>query len=789
MDKVRSGETLTSLENFILSEGVRMMGGERASLFDFDLATWKKKGGFDSPYLVLFEDFLNNLKHTLLIYNVIELFGNRVPDTAIESIVKGARITDIRRDMRADRHKTANIGEKHLELWFIRIENKIINSPKVFDQYRKTAITDVKVYRDARYLVFKIGEVLLNSEGHLIEANIEKALNRILGFTVDHLYKDYKFKPYYLPKVGEGSAIESLKSSIMSIERSLTSEELNTIYKTITQFETKVKDFRKIRDTFSNIQEFTIIQPQEQEQLDTQDIELKNLAKTWRERLILDLQMLMVRYSDHVTGYTTIRGLSRLLFGEDTFITQNFWHDKTVVPDPSAKTRTIDRRPELYNLYRMKLLANTWTTEDFEKEGLIISHWNLEELKGEILNKIDEYIFSNPHQGHELVAEQPTRGRGALIKTFVKSFLTLESETITWIWLAYAIYEDKPSLTFEDIAMKKILSTWLTSYLSKGKRNIPAFALKGFTTELVSFYRDVLSGEHQNTILKISKDEKLKIFEKAFKQIFIYMKERKISWATKIFPQIEAKDDPYGDFWRHPLVKSYHNVFLFSGQLGFDPLTFTPLKGGDGGIFELRIPEKGRPTASYRRHHIDPELKKSHFLQDLIMTDIKKHATYEKIARDYGVQYVYKFRTAFGELVSMPGQIKESHIRNVFAKYGVMEVYEQYWKNNLKEHLGEFNNRKNDLHSLGIDGFFGTEWVKTKYEHFYHRFYLKFQKDALRNRKFLMLLVKDIPLGKTESEVRSYCDFIAADYFFSQFPRLVNYFNYHPHIFKYWFGD
>ncbi|MHA1985925.1 MAG: hypothetical protein ACW98D_04725 [Promethearchaeota archaeon] len=79
------------------------------------------------------------------------------------------------------------------------------------------------------------------------------------------------------------------------------------------------------------------------------------------------------------------------------------------------------------------------------------------------LVKIDEYIFSNPHQDYELVTSKPTRGRGALLKTFAKSFLTLESDTVTWIWLANAIYDDNPSLTFGDIASKKILSTWLCS--------------------------------------------------------------------------------------------------------------------------------------------------------------------------------------------------------------------------------------------------------------------------------------------------------------------------------------
>jgi hypothetical protein len=247
------------------------------------------------------------------------------------------------------------------------------------------------------------------------------------------------------------------------------------------------------------------------------------------------------------------------------------------------------------------------------------------------------------------------------------------------------------------------------------------------------------------------------------------MKEREISWAKKIFPRIDTKESPYGDYWSHPMLKRYHNIFLFSEQLGFDPLTFTPLVGGDGGIFELTITDKGGVIVGYRRHHIDPTLKKSHFLQDLIITGSKIHATYEKIARDYGVQYVYKLKTAFGELVSMSGQVKETHIKAVFAKHGVTEVYEQYWKTNIKEHLGEFNNRKNDLHNLGMDGFYDTKWVKTEYKHFYERFYLKFQKDALKSRKFFTLLVKPIPIGKTESEVRSYCDFIAADYFFSQF--------------------
>jgi hypothetical protein len=411
IDKSARGETLTELERFILSETAIRMGGKKAPILDFDIKIWRKEGGFDSPYLSLFEDFVNNIKLTLLMYEVVELHANRVTDSSIESIVKGARITDIRRDMRASRHKTPNIGEKHLELWYVRIENEIINSPRVIEQYKKTAITDVKklfndyylksgytslnpVYRGARNLIFKIGEVLLNSDKKLIKANTVDNIRDVLGSNIDSLYKGLKFKSHYLPRLGEGSAIESLRDGISSIDKSLTSEEVSEIYSLIARFEERVRDFRKIRDTFANKEEFTIEEQEDSIQSDIQEIDLKSMAKTWRERLIMDLQTLMVKYSDHVTGYTTIRGLSRLLFGEGTFISQNFWHDKTIASDNPAKPRIIDRRPELYNLYRMKLYANTWTTMNFEKEGMSISHWNLEELKTEVLSKIDEYIFS-----------------------------------------------------------------------------------------------------------------------------------------------------------------------------------------------------------------------------------------------------------------------------------------------------------------------------------------------------------------------------------------------------------
>ena len=90
-----------------------------------------------------------------------------------------------------------------------------------------------------------------------------------------------------------------------------------------------------------------------------------------------------------------------------------------------------------------------------------------------------------------------------------------------------------------------------------------------------------------------------------------------------------------------------------------------------------------------------------------------------------------------------------------------------FWKKTIEDNLDEFNRRKDLFKMNGLDSFISS--MESEYPHFYNRFYSKFQKDALASRKFFMLLVKPIPHDKTESQVRSYCDFIAADYFFSEF--------------------
>ena len=152
---------------FNLSRSARL----RAQQIEFDIETWRREGGYDSPYLRLFNEFVELLKKILVDANLM----SGITDSALEAIVRGERLTYARRDMKANRHKRPNIGEEHLDKWFIRIQIAILESDDVIDKeslllqveqlfehyYQASGYSSENpLYREARYLIFRIAEIL-----------------------------------------------------------------------------------------------------------------------------------------------------------------------------------------------------------------------------------------------------------------------------------------------------------------------------------------------------------------------------------------------------------------------------------------------------------------------------------------------------------------------------------------------------------------------------------------------------------------------------------------------------
>lgn len=480
---------------------------------------------------------------------------------------------------------------------------------------------------------------------------------------------------------------------------------------------------------------------------------IKNAFSSLREYLIILIQVKMFSRCE-VLRDISFAAMSRLLFGDSDYLTNVFWSGSDLY-----------RRPDLYVLERIKLFASLWKTPMLKSEGLDIDSDSLKKLKSEVVSVVNEFIYKNPYEV-QYISENPTRGRGRIIKTHRKDFLLPEIELIPSIWKFFAIYKDNPLLTFNDLLRKDFVKSHLSKILSSGKKNLGKKALKNLGVVLVKAYREALSGTHVSSKIQISQEEKLRIYENTFRQLFKYAKAQKI----KIFKTITSD---YENLWEDPRIVASHNVLLFARQLGFDLLTFTPL---DDNIYMKQISEKGYRFALFRRHHTTKDNKMSLFLQELLATDASMHNIYENIDTPSLIK-------AYNELILKDGGLTQEDIKEAFTKYGLKDEYDQFVAPNSKfgENLIEFNDRKQIFKKEGLEAFFESKLIKPEYESLYGRFYEEFKKiDDLR---LWALLVKN-------PNTRDYSDLIAVHYYFLRHPNLISEYNFVPsQAFRDWFNN
>lgn len=260
----------------------------------------------------------------------------------------------------------------------------------------------------------------------------------------------------------------------------------------------------------------------------------------------------------------------------------------------------------------------------------------------------------------------------------------------------------------------------------------------------------------QVNFLGIPISKKLDIYQNAIEQIDIYMKERGLHF-------IKPKKSSHYDrnIWYEKITRAYHTVMLFARQLGFDPLTFTPLNDK---IFKARAYKKSSGklswTSDYRRHHLSRYNKKSVLLQDLALTDLWTHNYWEQISEaDARV-----ILTQFSMLVNQKGTVTRQNIETAFKGYEwVLNDKRTGWFSQPKfnNFLIEFNKRKNKYQALGLDGF--MQEYEQDYQNLYNRFYQTVVDDKGRS---LILFTKPMrPFG-----VAGYSDIVGWEFYFSNNP-------------------
>ncbi|MFW9875928.1 MAG: hypothetical protein ACFFG0_22735, partial [Candidatus Thorarchaeota archaeon] len=490
--------------------------------------------------------------------------------------------------------------------------------------------------------------------------------------------------------------------------------------------------------------------------------------RTFREYLIYRLKLKIFLHTK-ISKKISDAALSRLLFGDSNYLNNVFFSGK------KSGGVDITRRPDPYVLFRIKLMVLQWNKESLEVEGFEIDPDSLKTLKEEVSEVIDSFMFKNPYSA-PYVNERPRRGRGRRIRYYNQDYLRPEFEVVQWLWLAYAVHEDNPKLTFNDIIRKSHLKRGLSKYLSAGNRNFDAKTIKSFLKKIIQFTREAKSRTTSTNKIKLTVEEKIKIYSTAFSKLLEYKHVRKLRFIRREVPWYNR------DIWYTNVCKAYHTIFLFARQLGFDILTFTPLSDE---IFRLIITgtRDGRDwlSSEYQRHHFrDAKNRKESILfQDLILTNLKYHPYYEGLSETEAFVLLNAFEAMImNDGTGENGDWTKADIENILkGNEWVLHNERTGWLKHPDFYvfLEEFNVRKKIFRKNGIEALI----IERKYNCLMNRFYKLVEKDGFGS------MMQFIP----NPNLRKYSDLLAIDFYFSKNPDLRDYFNYKPYLFKYWFGD
>jgi len=431
------------------------------------------------------------------------------------------------------------------------------------------------------------------------------------------------------------------------------------------------------------------------EEFDIDDIhildKLQNKDKSYRNELLQDI----VKQCSALGKIKRLISLSYLLFGDyDYYI--NFLN----------KDR-LDKKPELYVLFRIIFNTLTWDVKLFKSLAIDIDGDTLLEYQAKIEFIIKEFVFSNKFRNNYV---KELFERNGVLRT--KEYLYLEYDTIFSMWLSCAVYYDDSNITFEDVKNFFDFDLDPTGYLLyNASNNIGSHTLKKIYYKIKGLLNKIIIGGDFNNF---NYTDKLLIFRECFDQIYYYSRIRNV----RVLP---AKYDIYRIFQNHYVI-TFHVVELLKRNLGFDILFFKAL---DNSIFE---------SGSWVRHHFKykdyiikyelGELKSSK-VEDILLTSDKYHSSYRMYERTkQGEESIAQILKAFDIFKKYDGKITERMIKKVLEKLDLQWVYYKWKSQGQKQFelmVKEFNKRKDFLKSHSIQEFL-VEYYKIIYEMYFDKY-------------------------------------------------------------------
>ena len=402
----------------------------------------------------------------------------------------------------------------------------------------------------------------------------------------------------------------------------------------------------------------------------------------------IDLLMRIQKCHPALLRISSLKELSKLLFDDETYIEYIF----------TTGTK-LNNRPEPYTLHRISFNALRWTNDDFNGD---ISDSELDDVKDRVEDLIYNWMFSNPREYTQAyVSETPRR----FWKLRPKSFLKLEYELMQALTHAVSAYNEKDTTDF-----KKVLSDLgmpslsMENLLTSGEQSANIRDLLRAKTTIVSY---ILDGSMT--------EQKLQYYDRALEKIDEYLATRHL----RLFEEKLVSKKGYDKkLWQDFRIKAYHVISLLCRDLGFDPLTFSPL---DPQLFD-----RDRNTGLFARHHPDIRRKFSVYLQDLFLVDNSLHKHYDnQISLEDQKTLVKIIQDLIQNDGSGPNKeitasdVVRTFLDNFEDPNTAKSYLEKYWQSeNFQKNLKDFNDRKEKIKNGEYE-----EFIKTEYNDAYRRFF------------------------------------------------------------------
>ncbi|MFW9874257.1 MAG: hypothetical protein ACFFG0_14220, partial [Candidatus Thorarchaeota archaeon] len=422
--------------------------------------------------------------------------------------------------------------------------------------------------------------------------------------------------------------------------------------------------------------------------------------------------------------------LSRLLFASPDYLTSHF-----------LVKGEIDLRPEITRLERMRFLVSKWDSMLFESIGLKVTDYQVEVAKKNVIAEIQKWIFMNPRASYSaksrLKWEPYVKERFSKFgQIFTKENLIPHYELISTINIAIAsrIYKDysvssRKTLDYSTEAIKTELGIKRHFYSSlKEGGFFTQKTLENVFIKVCNWHQDefgdVISGLHYDRSDSYARNQLFQYQDVLYK-IKEYADARGITlfdgrFSTALveiegtsYKIMDIIDKDYDNNFRKQAYKEFHLLFQLAKYIGFDPLTFTPLKDSD------------MASSRYQLHHFLAEWfrKMSSNVADIVLTNINLHGKYEKMLRDKGKEgeaYIRALMKTVQDLIQKDvvnikkEHIQESLIENLGRDEG-MFIYHEWTKDQLtfRDNLNEFNKRRSYAKKGDYKGLLTSKYGKT----------------------------------------------------------------------------